>query len=299
MTAPEPALDIRDRVAVLCPSFVAAGPPRSFRKSQIAIGTVDGAPVLAKRLAKTDAVWSWYFARELALYRAFAAAPPGVRVPRLVAAADDVVVLERIVGEPLAVKRRPGASLPIRTISALLATTDALARQPSPTTPKPSPRVRAQLRERLLEAPDEPSWVQDGIRLAAKRGLVAEPLARVIDDAFVRYPATAFAHGDLLLRNAIADDDDDVTLVDWECAGVYPRDWDRALLWTQLAPPARGLVEDAVRDSGGRWRAFLGLVIFALARELRFADAFAPTDKSRADRAAIEAELATVAARLD
>ncbi len=298
MTAPEPELDFHQRVAALCPGFVAAGPPRAFRKSAVLLGSVGGEAVLAKRLAKPDAVWAWYFARELALYRAFAAAPPGVRTPRLIAAADDTLVIERIAGEPLASKRRPGAMLPIRTIAALLAAGDALARYASPTTPKPIARVNAQLHERLLEIPDEPSWVQDGLRLAARRGLLAEPLSRTFDDALARYPATAFGHGDMLLRNAICDDDDDIVLVDWECAGVHPRDWDRALLWTQLAAPARGLVEDAVRDSGGRWRAFLALVSFALVRELRFCDAFAPSDKSRAERVAIEAELAAVAARL-
>ncbi|HEX4456175.1 MAG TPA: phosphotransferase [Kofleriaceae bacterium] len=299
MTAPGLELDFAQRVAALCPGFVATAPPRAFRKSQILVGNVAGVPVLAKRLIKPDAVWAWYFARELALYRMFASAPPGVRTPRLIAAADDVLVIERIGGEPLAAKRRPGATLPIRTIGALLAASDALARYTSPPMPKPVARMHARLHERLLEIPGEPSWAQDGLRLAARRGLLAEPIARTFDDALARYPATAFGHGDLLLRNAICDDDDDLVLVDWECAGVHPRDWDRALLWTQLAPLARGFVEDAVRDSGGRWRAFLALVSFALVRELRFCDAFAPSDKSRAERAAIEAELAAVAARLD
>ena len=274
------------------------GAPYASRKSATLIGSVGTAVVLAKRLIKTDAVWTWYFARELAIYRAFAATPPGVRVPRLVAAADDMLVIEYVMGDPLATKRRPAATLPIRTIAALLAASDELARHAPPATAKPIARVRAQLHERLLEIPDEPSWVQDGLRLAARRGLLADSLARTLDDALARYPATAFAHGDMLLRNAMCDDDDNLVLVDWECAGLHPRDWDRALLWTQLAPPARGLVEDAVRDSSGRWRAFLALVSFALVRELRFIDAFAPSDASRATRAAIEAELAAVAARL-
>ncbi len=298
MTAPDPELDFNARCAALCPGFVAIGPPRRFRKSEVLVGSIGDVHVLAKRLAKPDPVWAWYFARELALYRAFGANPPGVRVPHLIASADDVLVVERLVGDPLAVKRRPAAMLPIRQISALLGATDGLASWSHAPSLPPSPRVRAQLRERLLEFPDEPTWVRDGVRLAARRGLIAEPLARSVEEALARYPAVAFAHGDLLLRNAIADDDDEVALVDWECAGSHPRDWDRALLWTQLAPPARGLVEDAVRDSGGRWRAFLGLVVFAFARELRFLDAFGPPEKTADERAAIQAELATVAERL-
>lgn len=299
MTAPDPGLDFHARVVALCPSFVADGEPRRFRKSEVLVGRAGELAVLAKRLAKPDPVWAWYFAREVAMYRAFAAEPPGVLVPRLVAAADDVLIVEHLAGEPLARERRPAAMLPIRTIAALLSATDSLTEWPhKPVHVAPSPRVRAQLRERLLEHPDEPTWVRDGIRLAARRGLVPEALGRTVDDALGRYTQTAFGHGDLLLRNAISDDDDTVALVDWECAGIHPRDWDRALLWTQLAPPARGLVEDAVRDSGGRWRAFLGLVVFALARELRFAGSFGPPDKHAAQRDAIATEMMTVAERL-
>ena len=299
MTAPDPGLDFHTRVAALCPGFVGDGEPRRFRKSEVLVGRVGDVSVFAKRLVKTEPVWVWFFAREVAMYRAFAAEPPAVPVPRLIAAADDVLVVERIPGEPLARARRPSAMLPIRTVAALLAATDSLATWPhKPVHVEVAARVRSQLHERLLEHPDEPTWVRDGIRLAAKRGLVAEPLARIVDDALGRYTQTAFGHGDLLLRNAISEDDDSVALVDWECAGIHPRDWDRALLWTQLAPPARTLVEDAVRDSGGRWRAFLGLVVFAFARELRFAASFGPPEKSAAERAAINAELAAVAERL-
>ncbi|HEY3807132.1 MAG TPA: phosphotransferase [Kofleriaceae bacterium] len=297
MTTLDPGQDFNARVTALCPGFVAAGPPRRFRKSEVLVGAIGATHVFAKRLAKPDPIWAWYFAREVSLYRAFAE-PPGVRVPRLIAATDDVLVLERLAGEPLAAKRRPNATLPIRTIAALLAATDAIAAWRAPSLAAPSPRVRAHLRERLLEFPDEPTWVREGIRLAARRGIVADALARTVDDALGRYTHTAFAHGDLQLRNAVADDDDAVALVDWECAGTHPRDWDRALLWTQLAGPARGLVEDAVRDSGGRWRAFLGLVVFAFARELRFLEAFGPPEKTAGERAAIEAEMAAVAERL-
>jgi hypothetical protein len=82
----------------------------------------------------------------------------------------------------------------------------------------------------------------------------------------------------MLLRNAIAPeagtDGDGVGLVDWECAGHYLRDWDLALLWSQLGAESRPIVEAATRTDEVRWRAFLALAAFAVAREIRFLLAF-------------------------
>jgi aminoglycoside phosphotransferase len=294
---PGPESDFADRVTELCPDFRADGPVRPARKSELLWGHVGGRAVIAKRLRKPNAVWEWYLEHEIATYRMFAVHPPGVWQPRLVAAGPGLLVIEQLAGEPLATKRRPAAALPIRAIGALLAVHDQLAHYtPKSPAPPPPPRVRAQLRERLLEDPSEPTWIRDGVRLSGRRGLLGEELAHEIDHALAAYTPVAFAHGDLLLRNVIGDPDDDehVGLVDWECAGVHPRDWDLALLWTQLAGPARGIVEDAVRDSGVRWRAFLGLVAFAFARELRFLDAF---PNNAGPRAEVERELAAIAAR--
>ena len=52
----------------------------------------------------------------------------------------------------------------------------------------------------------------------------------------------------------------------------------------------------AVRDSGIRWRAFLGLVVFALVREIRFLHAFQPDPEGK-ELAALRAELDAVARR--
>jgi len=294
---PEPGTDFAARVTALCAGFRAEGAPRRGRKSELLAGHIGDAPVIAKRLLKDNPVWAWYLEREIAIYRAFATHPPGVRFPRLVAAASDVLVMEHLPGEPLATRRRPAAALPIRTISALIEIHDQLASWSGklPALP-PSARVRAQLRERLLEDPTS-TWIRDGVRMCGRRGLLDEELARRIDDTLGAYAPVAFAHGDLLLRNVIADDDEDLALVDWECAGPHLRDWDLALLWTQLAPAARTIVEDAVRDSSIRWRAFLGLVIFALARELRYLDSFGPGNDT--ERAKLRAEIAAIATRMD
>jgi aminoglycoside phosphotransferase len=294
---PEPGSDFAAHVAALCPGFVADGSVRVARKSELIAGRIGERAVIAKRLKKPNAVWAWYLEHETAIYRAFAAHAPGVHAPGLIAASADLLVVDLLPGEPLADRRRPNAALPIRTIAALIAAHDQLARYaPKVALAAPLPRVRAQLRERLLEDPGDPAWVRDGVRLCGRRETIDGELAKRIDQALAAYPATAFSHGDLLLRNAIADPDDEeeLGLVDWECAGVHPRDWDLALLWSQLAGPARTIVEDAVRDSGIRWRAFLGMVIFAFARELKFLDAFPHTDTARTQ---VAAELAKVAER--
>ena len=293
---PGPGPDFAAHAAHVCAGFRADGAVRRGRKSELLWGDVNGRPVIAKRLVKPNPVWEWYLEREMAVYRALMERPPGVRFPQLIAAEHGMLVIERLAGEPLATRRRPAAALPIRTISALISIHDQLATWAGKLPPlPPSPRVRAQLRERLLEDPTS-TWIRDGVRWCGRRGVIDEALARGIDETLGSYAPVAFGHGDLLLRNVIADDDEDVGLVDWECAGTHSRDWDLALLWTQLAPQARTIVEDAVRDSGIRWRAFLGQVVFALARELRFLDAFGPGNDD--DRNKLRDEIAAVAERI-
>jgi hypothetical protein len=288
-TAPE--RDFAEQVAELCPGFVADGSPRAARKSELLSGKLGDRAVIAKRAKKPNVVWDWYLEHEIAMYRAFAVHPPSVRTPHFIAASPGLLVVEHIAGEPLAAKRRPDATLPIRVIGALIAAHDQFATYTAKIVIPLSP-VR-QMRERLLEDPSDPSWIRDGVRLCGRRGLLDEELARNIDQALANAP-TAPNHGDLLLRNVVGDDEDELVLVDWECAGTHLRDWDLALLWTQLAGPGRGIVEDAVRESGNRWRAFLGLVAFACARELRFLDGF-PNGAS--GKPAILAELDELAKR--
>jgi aminoglycoside phosphotransferase len=276
------------RCAEVCPGFRATGAPRRARKSELLEGELAGECVIAKRLLRDDPVWTWYQAREIAIYREFERQPPRVRVPRFVAAGRGVLVIERLPGAPLATRRRPYAELPVRVIEILLATRARLASWPGavPLEPPP-PRVRAQLRERLLEDPTGP-WIRDGVMRAARRGLVDGEAARRIGEALV--DDVGFCHGDLLLRNAVADGDE-VGLVDWECAGPHLRDWDLALLWSQLAPAARAPIEAAAGS-----RAFYAVAAFALIRELRFLRAFG--DAGHPDHARLRDELAELVARL-
>lgn len=280
--------DFASRIASVCPGFVPGDRIRA-RKSELLAGTIAGQAVLAKRVAKPGVVWEWYLQHELAIYRAFVASPPGVATPKLIAASQDLLVIEYIAGTPLATRRRPDAPLPDRTVGALLSIHAQLAGYRHAPPPAPGPRVR--LRDRLLEDPGDPGWIRDGLGLCASRGSLDSDLARDIASALATSPAV-FQHGDLLLRNVI-DAGDHLVPVDWECAGLHPRDWDLALLWTQLAGPARSIVEDAVRDSSTRWRAFLGLVIFGFARELRFLDAWPSPDPAARAKLAAELDAAT------
>jgi Phosphotransferase enzyme family len=283
------------RCEELVPGFVAQLPVRRARKSELLVGEVAGQRVVAKRLRQPNPIWAWYLAREAAIYRAFADAPPGVRVPRFVAAADDIVIVEWLPGEPIATTRQPRAALPPATVARLIAIRDALAAWPgrAPDTP-PDPRMRVPMRDRLLEDPTAPvEWVRDGIRRCGQRDVIPEPAARRIVAAIAAHSHVTFGHGDLLLRNAIADGDD-VVLVDWECAGPHLHDWDLALLWIQLAPDARAPLEHHVRDGGAaRWRAFLGIAAFAIAREIRFQRAFGARESPH-----LRDELAGVLAQL-
>ena len=87
-----------------------------------------------------------------------------------------------------------------------------------------------------------------------------------------------------------------IGLVDWECAGLHIEDWDLALLWTQLASPSRALIEEVVHVEP-RWRTFLGLVAFALAREISFLRGFG-VGPEHAGHARLVGELAVICGRL-
>jgi len=295
------AADFAAVCAEVCPGFRPRSPVAA-RKSELLAGTVDGAPAIAKRLARPDEVWAWYLQREIAIYRAFAAAPPAFRVPRLLAADEQrgVLVIERLPGPPLATHRRPRVPLSVADAAALVELRREIAAWPGPFPPEPprSPGASRRIAARLLEDPSAPrGWFHAGVARCAATGVLAADTARRIDDALAAHPAIAPSHGDLLLRNAIRDGDR-IGLVDWECAGPHLEDWDLALLWIQLEPPARAPVEAAVRAGGApRWRAFLGLVAFALAREVTFLRAFRAAPDSPASLR-LSAELAAASSAL-
>ncbi len=266
----------------MCPGFRAIE-ALPARKSEVLAGEIDGEPVVAKRLARANDVWAWYFEREVAIYRAFVERPPPFRVPALRAASAGLLVIERMPGAPFAVRRSPQAE--VAELDKVLALEHQITTYDFPTTPRPSPAVRSQLRARFLEDATSPDWIRDGIARAARRKLLPANTAAKI--AMQLEDVTAPSHGDLLLRNVIGG-----VLVDWECAGRHLVDWDLALLWTQLAPAQRPRVEAAAKS-----RAFFGIVAFALARELSFLHAFRKGPR-HANVSRITAELDGVCKRI-
>ncbi len=267
---PGPDTGFAARVAEMCPGFAASAPVKRMRKSELLPGELAGEPVIAKRMLRPDPVWDWYFAREVAIYREFATAPPAFRVPRVYGVADDVLVIERFPAA-LATQRRPYAELPAAITEAVLAIHDAIAGCAFPATPVPPP-VQTQLRQRLLEDPVDPSWIADGILRCSQRGVIDRDVGTAATAALAMAPIAA-SHGDLLLRNAMVRSTGEVVLVDWECAGRHLADWDVALLWTQLGVAGRARTEARIADEPRR-RGFLALVVFALCREIVFLEAF-------------------------
>jgi hypothetical protein len=293
--------DAPDTLQVVCPGFEPTRPARTTLKSRLSEGTLAGRPVFAKQLRRPDdPLARYYFERELAMHERFAATPPSFPVAKLVAAdrGAGVLVLQRLAGAPLAVRRRASGTsgaLGPRTVEALLAMLGRLAAYGAwSQAPRPDTAVRNAMRARLLEDPDDPrGFMLDGIARARKLGILSE-------DAAARAAATlsspelpvAFAHGDLLLRNVMADGDH-LTFVDWECAGVYPRVWDPALLWVSLPDELRPLVMAAIAPT--ERPAFLGALLFALAREVKFRRAFgrkrAPEDELTRTLRTVDEEL--------
>jgi hypothetical protein len=293
VTTPALTPDFAARCREVCPGFEPVGAVRRARKSELLPGVVRGEPVIAKRLLRPSAVWEWYFAREVAVYRAFDAAPPTFRVPRRYAVADDVLVIER--GAPLASLRRPYAALAAAELARLDQMLSRIAGHPLPIGPLPTPEVTRQLHQRLLEDPTDVTWIRDGLARCRLRGLIEDHDLGAAHQALDRDGPTAPGHGDVLLRNVMRTTDQDLVLIDWECAGTYVTHWDRALLWTQLAAPGRIAIEERYVEEP--LRALLACVMFALCRELVFLDAFR-TPEDHAGRRRVRADLDEVCRRL-
>jgi hypothetical protein len=239
-------------------------------KCELIEGSFRGSPAVAKVLVHEDPIWRWYFDRELAILRGFAIDSPPVRAPTLLAADGDTMILERF-GEPLGGRtydpklahalsdpkghgQRQGHAQD--QILEMLAELEAWTPKLSlPMEPPPEDPLR-RMRERLLEDPTG-DWVREGIdRSLELRIIDASQRDRMIE-ALRDHPVRA-QHGDLLARNILDD-----AIVDWECAGLHPAGWDRALLWTS-APSLR---DELAKDEPAFW----ALAMFAVCREIKFA----------------------------
>jgi aminoglycoside phosphotransferase (APT) family kinase protein len=226
--------------------------------SFVVAGTVDLAPVVAKVLSGGSPFWREHFLRELEAHRLFAAVPPPVRVPELVAADDRrmVLVTERIFGRPLAYDRHPTLPLPSGELAGAFTDLRRLSRwRPAGGLPASwqvnyAPRIDRAHRQGMFD---------DGDR-AAVEALAARCAGR-----------WEFAHGDPVLDNVLKTGTG-YAFVDWASAGLYLPGFDLALLWVLLGElhGPRPVVEDMVDDGGpAAWPPFLVNLALLLTRELR------------------------------
>ncbi len=266
--SPQAALD---RLAERFPSFEQEeGYSRSI-KTVVVKGRYRGAAAIAKVLERDEPVWRWYHEREIRLYAAFEHHPPPVVVPRLLASAPGIMIIDRRPGTALTPGRATKTPIGESAMCALLQHTEAINRWkcPDPRWP-PSPGVTAEMRRRLLEDPSAPrAWFLEGlIRCVDLDILSADDAERM--DALIRALPVRSCHGDLLLRNALWDGEA-LSLIDWECAGPHPMHWDRALLWACLLPEEREALEAHVLKTHASTSAgFYACVAWALAREIKF-----------------------------
>ncbi|WP_157905338.1 phosphotransferase, partial [Parafrankia colletiae] len=192
------------RVRLCYPDFRLREMVADTGKAVLLAGTYGGQPAVLKVLTDQARPWRERFARESAAYEAFAAEPPPVRVPVLLAPpAPGLLLVERIPGLPVARHRYPDAPLSEAAAAALLYVSDTLSDWAAPAV--------------FVPAIDYPQRIRrygpggHGVLGAdAVMGLLT--LYRRIAGR-VRW---RFAHGDLLPTNVLLDDGAVPAVLDWE-----------------------------------------------------------------------------------
>jgi hypothetical protein len=260
-----------ERIVDALPGFV---PDRHVRtlKCVLAFGTLEGERVCVKTLHRAGAepAWAWFLERESEV---LAQLPRTIRAPRLRAVYDGLIVVDELPGEPLARVRRLEQPLAPAVLGSCLELADQIQELDLGQVHPPGEAITRTLRARLLEDPSAPlAWFHAGFERCVSLGVVSARQASFMHEALEAYPACRSCHGDFLPRNLILDPQQRVSACDWECAGLHARDWDRALLWANVAEPDRQRIEAVLSEAEAeRVRAFRALAGFALAREIHFA----------------------------
>ncbi|MGH3067700.1 MAG: phosphotransferase family protein [Streptosporangiaceae bacterium] len=228
---------------------------RATGKSLLALGHRDGRTVVIKALCTGEEFWVQKLAREIRVYRAFAQAPPPVRVPRLVHTdGRAVLVLEHIPGHVADPGRYPARPLHPAALDSVLNAVTALARW----TPPPGALAP------VLDYPDRitryhaAGFLDDGDASALRALLAGLPRPGQPN------------HGDPLPSNLLLTASGGCALLDFEFTGLFLPGFDLAMLHALLAgtPGAQDRIEDLAAGAG-IWPAFLVNQAMALTRELR------------------------------
>jgi Phosphotransferase enzyme family len=162
------------------------------------------------------------FRNELRVNRLLLRKPFVVRTPRLV----DVEVqhrrltFEAVQGEPL------GPKYPTELFEPELIGMIELARS----------LQDLSLPRRWLRTSDSPARLRSAQRAGLLTGTQANALLPIAEREHRRL---SFAHGDLTARNVMTSPMG-LTLIDWEWAGLYPKDYDLAVLWFSLVDLSGG-----------------------------------------------------------
>ncbi|MEU1358776.1 phosphotransferase [Micromonospora zamorensis] len=250
---------------------------RRTAKTLLARGSFRGEPVAVKYLIDPDPFWAARWRHELDVYEVFGDTTPPVRVPRLLHAdRDRLLVLEWVDATPLAVERYPQRELDTREVDAVLDCITALNEWNYPAA-RFSPTFDYSERVARYQA----------------KGYLTEGQRDALDSLLARGDAPAqLNHGDplasnILLKAGRSDSDDEAettaVLVDWEFTGLFLPGFDLAMLHTQVGastPVIRERIEAIVNDMGIEAAFALNLAM-VLTRELRLHHELPEDDPAR------------------
>ncbi|SCL36022.1 phosphotransferase [Micromonospora aurantiaca (nom. illeg.)] len=181
-------------------------------KALVAIGTRCGHRVVVKLLTSRDPYWISRRDHELDMYSRFEVDPPGVDVPRLLWADQQLTVLTALPGQRLYHERHLTHDIPPAQAELVADTVQQVTRW-APRHPLPEPvdyhqRIDDEHAAQLLDDRDQAT------------------LHTLVDRAG---PARTSQHGDPLPANLLIHDRG-CGLIDWEHAGAYLPGYDLALL---------------------------------------------------------------------
>ncbi|MGW1598600.1 aminoglycoside phosphotransferase family protein [Streptomyces sp. NPDC002343] len=248
----------------ICPEFAPVQVLRQGGRSVLLVGTTGRGTAVAKCLLDHSPVWVERSRQEIAAYRSFVRHRPPVRVPRLIAADPDncTLVIERLPGRPVALRRHPMEAPPRADIRAALGAICRVNAWRPPAGTFDMPLDYAARISRYHE-----------LGLLTDRDLGdLQKLLHGIAHEVGRHGMLQFCHGDALLSNILLSPAGPV-LVDWEHAGWYLPGYDLATLWLALgdaAPVARRNISQLAQSAGPASRdAFLVNLMLLLTREIR------------------------------
>ncbi|WP_007507479.1 phosphotransferase [Pseudofrankia saprophytica] len=191
-------------------------------KAVLVAADYHGSASVLKILTAGDARWQRHHDAEARAYTRFAADPPPVRTPRLLAPpTPGLLLIEHLPGNPAATSRYPKNITP-PILESVLTAANALATWPGATTFAADHR----------RPPLTPSDLATAAEIGAPTSTLQDWAATFTSTPHV------FSHGDLLLTNTLTTDTE-AALLDWEYAGLRLPGYDHALLWlTHMDHPA-------------------------------------------------------------